>query len=144
MVMDPAMVTLQSQRYPGHQELPVLSHSSHPGVQVASDPPPATTLPISPHTLRRLFCHGFKRLIFFSTDYPNSPADDTPQWHELFSSVRISRAAATLAWHPAISEHGLAFSPLISWADQQQLSIHHTVAIGTCRVLFPAAAPFSA
>ena len=97
MAVDPATVTLHGQKYPDHQELPVLSRSSRPGVQVASDSPPGTTLPISLHTLRRLFCHSFKRLTFFSTDYPNSPSNDTPQRHELFSSMRISRAAVMLA-----------------------------------------------
>lgn len=89
MAVDSAMVTLHGQKYPSHQELPVLSHSSGAGVQVALDPPLGTTFPISLHTLRRLFCHSFKRLTFFSTDFPNSPANYTPQWHELFSSVRI-------------------------------------------------------
>jgi len=31
IAVDPATVTLHGQKYPDHQELPVLSHSSHPG-----------------------------------------------------------------------------------------------------------------
>lgn len=79
---------------------PVLSHSSHPGVWVASDPPLGTKLPTSLRTLRIHFCHSFKQL---SPDFLNSPTKDTSQWQKLFSSVRISRAAAMLAWHPAVS-----------------------------------------
>jgi len=110
---------------------------------VASHPSPGTPFPISLCTLRTLLCHSFNRLTFFSTDFPNSLIDDTLQWQELFSSVKISQAAAMLAQR-RVSKRGLAFAALISRADEQQLGIHPAAAISTHRALSSAAAPLSA